>query len=278
MPDDLLRIGEFSRASWLSIKALRAYHEVGLLVPAEVDPHTGYRSYSVAQLTDAAIIRRLRQLDVPLDAIKQVLDARDPAVTGKVLADHGAVLEDRLAATQRAIDELSVALEAPALHTPVYRRHEPARTVLTYAGTVSEAEWTPFLDRTRELLFDSAATSGAVVDGSFGGCYPPLMDDDQQDLVAFLQIAEAPLLTLASRGAGVAIGELPGTDVAVIAHRGSYDDLEDTYRSLGAWVASHAEAVDLPVRELYLVGPADTDDQDRFLTEICWPIRPEQEQ
>ena len=39
----LLRIGEFARASWLSIKALRAYHEIGLLVPAEGDAHIGYR-------------------------------------------------------------------------------------------------------------------------------------------------------------------------------------------------------------------------------------------
>jgi hypothetical protein len=49
----LLRIGDFSRASSLSVKALRAYHEAGLLVPADVDPRSGYRSYSVAQLTDA---------------------------------------------------------------------------------------------------------------------------------------------------------------------------------------------------------------------------------
>ena len=73
MPDNpLLRIGDFSRASSLSVKTLRAYHEAGLLEPAEVDPQTGYRSYSVAQLTDAAIIRRLRQLDLPLEAVKQV--------------------------------------------------------------------------------------------------------------------------------------------------------------------------------------------------------------
>ena len=50
--DALLRIGDFSRASSLSVKALRAYHETGLLVPADVDPRTGYRSYSVAQLND----------------------------------------------------------------------------------------------------------------------------------------------------------------------------------------------------------------------------------
>src|SRR5690349_16113681 len=120
MPDNpLLRIGSFSRASSLSIKALRAYHEAGLLVPAEVDPSTGYRSYSVAQLTDAAIIRRLRNLDVPLDAIAAVLAARDPEATSKVLAEHSAVLQARLAETQRAIEDLQIALERPSLSTPV---------------------------------------------------------------------------------------------------------------------------------------------------------------
>ena len=269
----LLRIGPFSRASWLSIKALRAYHEAGILVPAEVDPRTGYRSYSVAQLADAAIIRRLRQLDVPLEAIRDVLDARDPAVTRKVLNEHGAVLEERLVATQRAVAELYAALDAPALHEPVLRRHEPARTVLTCAGTVTEAEWIPFLDRARVLLTDAASANGAVVDGAFGACYPPLLDEDAQDVLAFVPVTAASLLAPATRSAGVAVGELPVTEVAVIAYVGSYDDLEDAYRNLGAWVATHGEPSDLPVRELYLVGPSDTDDPGEFRTEICWPIR-----
>ena len=46
--------------SSLSIKTLRAYHESGILVPARVDPQTGYRSYTVDQLADAAIVQRLR--------------------------------------------------------------------------------------------------------------------------------------------------------------------------------------------------------------------------
>jgi DNA-binding transcriptional MerR regulator len=275
--ENLFRIGPFSRASSLSVKALRAYHESGLLVPADVDPRTGYRSYSVAQLTDAAIIRRLRQLDLPLEAIGEVLEARDPAVTKKVLADHGAVLGERLAAMQRAIDELSVAVAAPALQTPVHRRHEPGRTVLTFTGTVSEAEWQPFLGRTLGLLSEAAATSRAVIDGPFGGCYPTLLDDDAQDVVAFVPVAAAPLLTAPSRSAGVQVGELPATDVAVLAHHGTYDTLDDTYRKLGAWVAEHADPAELPVRELYFVGFADTDEPDEFRTEICWPIRTAQE-
>jgi DNA-binding transcriptional MerR regulator len=269
----LLRIGPFSRASWLSIKALRAYHEAGLLVPAEVDRRTGYRAYSAAQLADAAVIRRLRRLDVPLEAIRQVLDARDPAVTRKILTDQGAVLEDRLAETQRAVDDLYAALDAPALRTPIARRHEPARTVLTLAGTVTEAEWTPFLDRARRVLTDAASGTDAVVGAPFGACYPPLLDDDVQEVLAFLSVATAPLLAAAMQTEGIAVGELPETEVAVIVHDGDYEDLEHTYRELGSWVASHGEPVDLPVRELYVVGPGDTDDPNQYRTEICWPIR-----
>lgn len=270
--DSLLRIGPFSRASFLSIKALRAYHEAGLLVPAVVDPKTGYCSYSIAQLTDAAVIRRLRQLDVPLDAIREVLDARHPEVTHKILAEHRADLERRLAAMQQTVDELYAALEAPAVHTPVHRRREPARIVLTLEGTVSEANWVSFLQKARALLGDAVAASGTIVTGPFGGCYPPLADDDAQEVVAFLPVEGLPLLPDTVRSAGVRGGDLPACEVAVLTHQGSYDSLEDSYRRLGAWVGANAEASELPARELYLVGPGETDDPDALRTEICWPI------
>jgi DNA-binding transcriptional MerR regulator len=274
-PNPLLRIGPFSRASSLSVKALRAYHESGLLVPAEVDPTTGYRSYSVAQLADATIIRRLRELDVPLESIRQVLVARDPEVTAKVLAAHGAVLEQRVAAMQRAIDELSAGLETPGVHTPVHRRTEPAHVVLTVAGTVTEAEWAPFMQRTFALLADAVATSGAVRAGPMGACYPTLLDDDAQDVTAFVPVTGAPLVGATLAVTGVRVGDLPARDVAVLVHRGSYDTLPDTYRRLGAWVAANATPADEPVRELYLVGPGDTDDTDAFRTDVCWPLQEE---
>lgn len=270
----LLRIGEFARASWLSIKALRAYHEMGLLVPTEVDPHTGYRSYSGAQLIDAAVIRRLRQLDVPLESVRAVLDARDPAVTQKVLAEHAALLEGRLAALRRTIADLYLAVDSPAGHTPVHPRHEPQRTVLTYGGIVREDEFESFLARSRALLFDAAMTSGAVVAGAFGGCYPPPRDDDSQDVQAFLPVENAVLLPAAFRSADVQVSQLPATEVAVLIHAGDYQTLEDSYRTLGQWVAAYGNPADLPVRELYVAGEWDTDVPDEYRTEICWPIRP----
>ena len=276
--EQLLRIGPFSRASSLSVKALRAYHESGLLVPAVVDPWNGYRSYTAAQLTDATIIRRLRELDVPLDAVRRVLDARDPEVTRKVLAEHGAVLEDRVATMQRAIDDLYASVENPSLHTPVHTRHEPATTVLALDRTIGgDLGFEQLMDHGRVLLRRAAVETGAVVTGAYGGAFATWADDDALDVTWFLPIADPPpLLDATTRSAGVRIHELPSATVAVLAHRGGYGGLDEPYRLLGAWVAANATSADLPVRERYVVGPDDVDLADDFRTEICWPIEPEE--
>ncbi len=73
MDEELLPIGQFARLGRLSIKQLRHYAELGLLVPAYVDEHTGYRYYRHEQARDALSIGLLRSLDVPLAVIAQVL-------------------------------------------------------------------------------------------------------------------------------------------------------------------------------------------------------------
>ena len=62
----MLSIGDFSRMTHLSIKALRHYHEVGLLEPAEIDRDSGYRRYDAGQVAVAQVIRRFRDLGMPV--------------------------------------------------------------------------------------------------------------------------------------------------------------------------------------------------------------------
>jgi DNA-binding transcriptional MerR regulator len=68
-------MGDFSRATHLSVKMLRHYHEVGLLEPVNMDLDTGYRRYSAEQTVTAQIIRRFRDLEMPLEDIHVVLQA-----------------------------------------------------------------------------------------------------------------------------------------------------------------------------------------------------------
>jgi DNA-binding transcriptional MerR regulator len=271
MTEPHLRIGPFARASSLSVKALRSYHEQGLLVPAAIDPATGYRSYSPAQLADAAVIHRLRRLDVPLADIHTVLDARDPEVTAKVLAEHTATLQARLAELEEVVDELFHGVVTPEELTPVHTRPEPAVTVLAVHGRATPEEFGLFLVDAADRLKVAAREDGAVVTDVLGACFPT-PEDEVEDLAAVLPVADAPLLSAASRAGGVQVDELPATEAAVLVHHGPYERLEDAYRLLGTWVAENAEPGALPVRERYLVTLEDVDDPADLRTEISWPV------
>lgn len=69
----LITIGALARASGLTPSALRFYGDCGLLAPAEVDPATGYRYYSDKQRERAVLIRKLREIEVPLETVARIL-------------------------------------------------------------------------------------------------------------------------------------------------------------------------------------------------------------
>ncbi len=103
---ELLSIGRFARLTGLSIGALRHYDELDLLRPASVDPDTGYRSYVRDQLERARLIARLRDLEMPLDDVRAVLETDDPAERRRLLTIHRARVEARTQRLQRVLHAL----------------------------------------------------------------------------------------------------------------------------------------------------------------------------
>lgn len=268
-------IGMFSRASLVSIKALRSYHELGLLVPAEIDPVTNYRSYRVSQLPDAAVIKRLRDLDMPLRDVAEIVAARDPETTRKVIAEHEAAMQRQLAATARIVEELQQSIERPSLQTPIHVRNEPATPALAVRGHVDSADYASFLDDAFGRLYQAHLTLGVNMAGPTAARYPAAVDTDEEPVEAYLPIASP--VTVPS-DTGVVLTTIPAATCAVATHVGGYDRIGDTYRQLGAWVARNATSAELAVRELYVVSVDPTNGQllppDQLRTEICWPIVP----
>lgn len=116
--ESLLGIGEVARASGLPISALRFYDGAGVLVPASVDPRTGYRRYAPAQVAAARLIARLRRIGMPLASVRALLAGAEP---GPVLDAHLARLEDGLAAARRELSAVRTLLDRsePAMHLSV---------------------------------------------------------------------------------------------------------------------------------------------------------------
>jgi len=100
---DLLPIGRFARLAGLSVGALRHYDELDLLRPADVDRFTGYRRYRRSQLETARAIARLRDLEMPIDEIRELLATDDPAERRRWLAAHRGRVEARTFRLQRIL-------------------------------------------------------------------------------------------------------------------------------------------------------------------------------
>jgi DNA-binding transcriptional MerR regulator len=275
---NLLSIGTLSNATHLSVKALRRYHELGLLVPAAVDVRTGYRGYSIAQITEARIIRRLRLLDMPLEDIARILRAGDPQVTAEVLGEHRARMKLRLEQTERIVSDLQVLVDEPDdLHRVlVHERWQAAEPIVSVTTRSAWSELKTFFDATYPALGAHVARHGGSVVGPPGAAYGSGDGIDHDDLLvtAWLPVdGELP----ADPATGIEPGLLPATRLAVALHVGPFEDMSGTYGAVGRWVAEHDRTVTGPLQELYLVGPPEVADAAAWRTEVGWPVDPHPE-
>ena len=265
-----LPIGDFSRATHMSIKTLRHYHRVGLLEPADVDQFSGHRRYTTDQIPTAQVIRRFRELDMPIDEIRDVLAAPDVSSRNELIGAHLSRLEDGLTRTQKAVSTLRDLLAGPP---------DPARPAISH----------------RNVAATSAAAVTAVIDiGDAGAWYQGALGELRATLGAQgLSATGAPggiytadLFTSERGQATVFIGctgqirpvgrvealVVPPAELAVIVHQGPHDDIDRAYGALATHVTQHALAIEGPIREYYLSGRHDTPDESAWRTEIGWPI------
>ena len=85
---ELVGVGAFAQLSGLTVETLRHYHQVGLLVPAEVDDRTGYRRYGLRQLPRARALAALRDVGMPLADAATVVDAANRGARRALLVEH----------------------------------------------------------------------------------------------------------------------------------------------------------------------------------------------
>jgi DNA-binding transcriptional MerR regulator len=250
----LVSIGDFSRMTFLSVKALRHYHEVGLLPPAEIDSETGYRRYEAAQVPTAQVIRRLRELGMSLDDVRGVIEAPDVRARNAAISAHLRRMEGELEQTRATVKSLRLLLDetAPAPIAISYRLDEPSRALAIRAEIAHDDMFSWLDDAFAEL--HAAVKQRTDADGAlFSG---ELMEDEFGEIVALVP------------GAGEAGGrvhalELPRVEYAVAVHAGPLEEVDRTYAALGTVVAERAIGVQGPLRENYL-------SDDRI--EICWPV------
>lgn len=265
-----LPIGDFARATHMTVKTLRYYHRVGLLEPADVDPDTGYRRYTTDQIPAAQIIRRFRGLDMPVDEVRQVLAAPDLETRNELIAAHLNRLEEGLTRTQDAVSSLRALLARPS--PPELADIGRLRVDATPAAAISEAldieDAGPWYQGALGELYATMDAQNLSSNGPSGGIFAAELFSHGLGQATIFVPCSGPVRPMGR----VTTLVVPPAELATIVHAGPHTDIDRAYGSLATYVTQHALAVDGPIREYYLTDRHATADSSRWRTQICWPI------
>jgi DNA-binding transcriptional MerR regulator len=263
-----ITIGDFSRAAHLSVKALRHYHETGLLEPSEVDPGNGYRYYSEDQIPLAQVIRRLRSLQMPVSEVKAVLVAPDAAGRNRLIVEHLDRLEADLDQTRAAVGELRDLLERPEAPRAVEHRSVAPTPAIGIHETVEREDILVWWQGALGELQATVRAQRVEQTGPSGGLYAgEIFQFGRGEATVFIPV-EGPVREVGR----VATFTVPAAELAIVCHHGALGNVDLSYGELGAYVMRHEIGVDGPLRENYLRGFLDSDDPTTWETEIGWPI------
>ena len=272
----LMSIGEFSSRSRLSVRMLRHYGEHGILVPAEVDPVSGYRRYAEEQLPEAAHVRRLRDVGFTVAAISVLLAARGTesyrqalVLQRESLGDELRAARERLALIDQLLDQ-----EGSAMPITVTAETVPARTIVTLRGVI------PAYDQEGVLwgqLMPLLGQQGITPIGPGGALeHDPDYRESDPDISIWLPVE--PGTTAADP---VEVHEVPEQRVVMARVEGPYTLITEAHSRIDEFV--RAEGLTLvprsgredPIEVLgsnrYLSDPTETAPED-LLTEVRMPL------
>lgn len=268
-------IGEFAAFGRVSVRMLRHYDAIGLLTPAHVDPHTGYRFYDDPQLVTLLRIVELRRLGCSLDDASDVIGATDQGDALRVVLERrrdalsAAIADER--AQLAAVESRLRQLEGDTMSTieVEYRRIEPV-TVYAASGIAAGMGPThvgPVVDTLLGPLHDALEAAGVAYEEPGVFWYDPVPDTEQLRVNVSWIASGTPV-----PGDGYEVVELPAIErAATYRYRGDMPGIGDAWMALIEAAAAGGDHLLDPTREVYLESEGP---QSGWLTELIIPVAP----
>lgn len=268
----LFQIGDIARLFHLSVSSIRHYEKLGLLTPEYTDPDSGYRYFSQRQFEVFNTIRYLRALDMPLSEITDFLKNRDiDNIADKLLQQKEAVIkkQEELKRIERKIDnrlrQIIDARDSKLYHIELIElpearilKMEQSLKINSYDDmempTVGLAE-----DQSNPLVFIGKVGLSITKEHLLSGYFNQydtifLIIDDEDDF---------------SGNASV----LPRSTAVRIRFNGSHIESPAEYQKLIDYINEKGLSIDGPSREMTLIDYGLTNNTDKFVTEICIPVK-----
>ena len=266
----MFRIGEFSKMSKTTIKALRHYDEVGLLKPEETDKFTSYRFYTTDQLVKLHRIQALRQVGLSIDEIKLVLSGHDETA---ILQKRKAELINELADANDQLSRIEFILQGNG-----------ENNLMNYVSTIKELPGCVVYSKKMtvpnyDAYFELVPAIGETVANQYPDlkcrtpeyCFIVYLDGEYKDKDINIEFCEA-VTKMWPDFDDITFKEISPTTAVSVLHKGAYSGLSQAYAYAYKWIEENGYAAADNPRENYIDGIWNKETEEDWLTELQIPI------
>ncbi|WP_443071659.1 MerR family transcriptional regulator [Streptomyces sp. WMMC940] len=254
--DSLLTIGAFATRARLSPKALRLYDRLGLLTPAYVDAATGYRWYRTEQVDRARLVALLRQIDMPLARIADVVELPGPQAA-RALTAYWAEVEERRAVQGAVVAHLRDRLSGRRQTMYEIRTMDVAeQAVLTERRRLPADELPRWIPAALGRLERAAEECGGVAGPPYVVYHAEVGPDSDGPAEACVPVADvrAAQLWIDEHRTGAVLRMEPAGRLAytrVTKAQVAYPQIGSAFDAVERWTARQGLTVAGPCREVY---------------------------
>lgn len=269
----MLKIGEFSALTGISIHMLRNYDKIGLLKPEQVESKNNYRFYGEKQIVRANHIQVLKSLGFGLNEVSEILmdNTLDDSIKA-FLESKIREKEESLSKTKRQIAQIRQALHE--LNTQngctlsVMVKRLPARRVVSLRDAIREFSEEGLL---WERLDRACKANGVrLTDIQYCMAMTHSVDFEKKliDTEVFRVVEQArPDIE------GLRFSEMPETEAAVVAFQGIYSRISDINRYIYHWIVENGYIISGKAFNIYYISPGNEPNPENYVTEICYPVK-----
>jgi DNA-binding transcriptional MerR regulator len=269
--DTMFSIGEFSRITGLTVKTLRFYHEQNLLIPSYIQSSSGYRFYDAADIERARLILRLRELEFPLEQIRQIVEeCNEDSDALRWLEQQRRKLAERQALDRARIASLNtiIACEKKGLamqEQTTFEIEEKELPTLLMAGIRVKGRY----EESGKAFATLGKNLGRYASGkAFCLYYDEDYKEEDADFECCLPISQTKTFP------GIACRELGGGPCISLMHQGPYEEMGRTYEKLFIYLKQKGYRALTPSRSIFHKGPGMLfrGNPQHYLTELQIPI------
>ncbi len=270
----MLKIGDFSKLSRISIRMLRHYDEIGLLVPKSTDRFTGYRYYSEDQLPVAGRITALKDMGFSLATVAEILQSYDdPQALSQFLAIKQAEVQEHAEETSRRLLLLETAIKRlrkddTAMNYNVTLKTLPERYVASVRKVIPAFDQEGMLWNI--LMSETAAMNLQPADH----CYSLAVYHDEGYKESDVDVEiQGTVKGSYKNTENVVFKTVPAIEIASATYKGSYEQLTTVNHAVANWVNDNGYEFNGAMFCIYHVSPAQTQNPDELVTEVCFPVK-----